>query len=527
MPRITKPTITATPRWIHSIHALAVVERRQDLAVAQRPVGAAEPGVGGAHDDADRDQQRASSATVAAARLWKRVTRSSWSIAPGPMDPARAARRRRRRSRARHGRATRLPFGACHVPRLDRRRRWRSPWSSPPAAARRRPRPRRRPSGSASAGARLRERARASTGHARRLGCPGDHAHGPSPISSSRCGHLRARHGSCCCSSTAQNRVVSAPDRTASIAFYDLARTPRSRSSTADGTFIWAIEDETRHLRRRRRRSPRPATWGAEFTTAARRQADRDDAHDASTSSRQARRTVRSATKAPASKTPTLADVGGDLTKISTDAKPEPRASTRRPRPTRSPQQKPFVLVFATPKFCTSAQCGPTLDQLKPIAAAIPGRDVHQRRAVRAQARRRRSSSRSSTPADPAGPDADRRHERVGPAQRAVDLRVDGNGVVQRVLRADRSPAEMDAAIKAIVAGRLSAPPAAVGHVGARGGASSSRIACSVPLVVAVPDADRLAGAWCSLRWPGGNSTAFSRVRERRTAIAHRHWCGA
>ena len=30
------------------------------------------------------------------------------------------------------------------------------------------------------------------------------------------------------------------------------------------------------------------------------------------------------------------------------------------------------MLVFATPKFCTSQQCGPTLDHFKPIAAANP-----------------------------------------------------------------------------------------------------------------------------------------------------------
>jgi hypothetical protein len=28
--------------------------------------------------------------------------------------------------------------------------------------------------------------------------------------------------------------------------------------------------------------------------------------------------------------------------------------------------------VFATPKFCASSQCGPTLDKFKPIAAAHP-----------------------------------------------------------------------------------------------------------------------------------------------------------
>jgi hypothetical protein len=33
---------------------------------------------------------------------------------------------------------------------------------------------------------------------------------------------------------------------------------------------------------------------------------------------------------------------------------------------------KPFVLIFATPKFCTSQQCGPTLDSIKPIAEAHP-----------------------------------------------------------------------------------------------------------------------------------------------------------
>ena len=35
---------------------LGVVEGRDQLAVAERPVGAAQPGIGGAHDDADRDQ---------------------------------------------------------------------------------------------------------------------------------------------------------------------------------------------------------------------------------------------------------------------------------------------------------------------------------------------------------------------------------------------------------------------------------------------------------------------------------------
>ena len=36
-------------------------------------------------------------------------------------------------------------------------------------------------------------------------------------------------------------------------------------------------------------------------------------------------------------------------------------------------EHKPFVLIFATPKFCASVQCGPTLDRIKPYAARYPG----------------------------------------------------------------------------------------------------------------------------------------------------------
>jgi len=35
--------------------------------------------------------------------------------------------------------------------------------------------------------------------------------------------------------------------------------------------------------------------------------------------------------------------------------------------------QVPFALVFATPKFCKSAQCGPTLERVKAVAAQRPG----------------------------------------------------------------------------------------------------------------------------------------------------------
>ena len=75
---------------------------------------------------------------------------------------------------------------------------------------------------------------------------------------------------------------------------------------------------------------------------------------------------------APASDTPTLDDVGGDISKISTDPKPDPAFYTTSIADAVA-AKKPFVVAFATPKFCVSKQCGPTLDRLKPIAAKHPG----------------------------------------------------------------------------------------------------------------------------------------------------------
>ncbi len=74
---------------------------------------------------------------------------------------------------------------------------------------------------------------------------------------------------------------------------------------------------------------------------------------------------------APASVTPTAADAGGDLSTISTDTDPDPRFYELSVSDALA-QGRPFVLVFATPAFCQSAQCGPTLDRVKQLAATAP-----------------------------------------------------------------------------------------------------------------------------------------------------------
>ena len=164
------------------------------------------------------------------------------------------------------------------------------------------------------------------------------------------------------------NNVASAPDRTAKVDFYNLGRDPNTVAATVEGAFVWTIENE-RGMYILDVDLPEAGTWGAEFTTEAPGSAAETvrltfEVHDTSP-------TVAVGANAPASDTPTLDDVGGDIAQISTDTDPV-RAFYTTSVADALAANEPFVLVFATPKFCTSAQCGPTLDQLKPVAAAHP-----------------------------------------------------------------------------------------------------------------------------------------------------------
>jgi hypothetical protein len=152
------------------------------------------------------------------------------------------------------------------------------------------------------------------------------------------------------------------------VRFYNLGRDPDKAVAEADGAFVWTIKDD-RGMYVVDAELPEAGTWGAEFTT----EAPGSPAETArlTFSVRDSTSAIGVGRKAPASKTPTAADVGGDLARISTDKTPDP-AFYQTSVADALAAHKPFMLVFATPKFCASQQCGPTLDQLKPIAAAHP-----------------------------------------------------------------------------------------------------------------------------------------------------------
>jgi hypothetical protein len=167
----------------------------------------------------------------------------------------------------------------------------------------------------------------------------------------------------------ASSNPVATPDRTASVAFYDLGRDPSKPVSTETATFLWAIEG-VRGLYVTNVTFDESGEWGAEFTTAA--AGGQPEAVRMRFEVKPTGTPVAVGAPAPSVKTPTAADVGGDLAKISSDPKPyAPFYQTSLDQALAA--HEPFVLVFATPAFCTSGQCGPTLDLIKGVAQKEPG----------------------------------------------------------------------------------------------------------------------------------------------------------
>lgn len=78
---------------------------------------------------------------------------------------------------------------------------------------------------------------------------------------------------------------------------------------------------------------------------------------------------------APRSETPTLKSTGGDLAKLTTATTPDPKLYETSVAQALDAKQ-PFVVVFATPKFCQSRACGPVVDVVDEMRREFEGRGV-------------------------------------------------------------------------------------------------------------------------------------------------------
>jgi hypothetical protein len=161
------------------------------------------------------------------------------------------------------------------------------------------------------------------------------------------------------------NKELSDPNRSLSIGY----RGPGGQTIPAAAqTFVWAIEN-VRGVYIGHATFPVTGSWTADLTS----QTPGGPPEQVAFSFEVIERSpvLGAGDPAPSVRTPTLDDVGGDVAKISSDPKPD-LDFYKTSEASALAAKKPFVLIFATPKFCQTASCGPALDRLKPVAQAHP-----------------------------------------------------------------------------------------------------------------------------------------------------------
>lgn len=158
-----------------------------------------------------------------------------------------------------------------------------------------------------------------------------------------------------------------APEVDVGVRFFDLAASDPEATSEHDAEFVWTVEDE-RGLYVTHPTFDKAGTWGAEVAI---RGNGVDEVVRGTFEVAEEGTTPALGAPAPASDVPTADDVK-NLKEISTDPQPEPRFY-RRSIDEALARSEPFVIVFATPKYCSSAVCGPTLDTVKEVAEGFRG----------------------------------------------------------------------------------------------------------------------------------------------------------
>lgn len=165
-----------------------------------------------------------------------------------------------------------------------------------------------------------------------------------------------------------QNALIAAPDVKVHLLFYDVDTAPDTVVFEEDARFFWSIEG-TAGLYAASVEFPKAGRWGTQFEATF---------PDGQTKVVRADYDVRETgtspalgSQAPSVDTPTLAEVDGDLKALTTDDEPEARFYATSVADALA-AGKPFVLTFATPAFCETRTCGPTLDIVKGVAADYP-----------------------------------------------------------------------------------------------------------------------------------------------------------
>jgi hypothetical protein len=164
-----------------------------------------------------------------------------------------------------------------------------------------------------------------------------------------------------------QDAPAGSPEVDMEIAFFDLERSKTEPVEHADMRWMWIVRPRiglySGHVS-----FDHPGEWGAEVRVAGQ---GLDETIRASFEVQPDSSTPGIGERIPSSDTPT-ASGRTPIKRISTDPRPDPRFYETSVAEALEARQ-PFVVVFATPKFCTSQVCGPMLDNVKAVARRHPG----------------------------------------------------------------------------------------------------------------------------------------------------------
>lgn len=170
-----------------------------------------------------------------------------------------------------------------------------------------------------------------------------------------------------------QNRPIADESLEVEIGFFDLCADPATPTEVVTPDFAWGIVGQ-RAFYVATPELGRAGPWGAAVAV-------RDPA-TGSTAGAKLQFTVserafgpRVGDPAPSVATPTLADVGGDVRRISTDTTPVPSFYETSLADALAARE-PFLLAFVTPAFCKSDLCGLTMEGIKTAVKAAPIRVV-------------------------------------------------------------------------------------------------------------------------------------------------------
>ena len=165
-----------------------------------------------------------------------------------------------------------------------------------------------------------------------------------------------------------QNQSVASPDRSMLLRFFNLERSRTEPASETGATFMTTVPGRP-GLYRATATFDAAGEWGVEAVASESDGTKRTGRFVFSV--RESGTTPAIGAPAIASDTPT-ASTPAEIATISTDNDPDPDFY-RQSVAGALAAHEPFALIFATPAFCTSATCAPTLDVVK--SAADPFKD--------------------------------------------------------------------------------------------------------------------------------------------------------